>query len=138
MAENEVDLMLELIDYDKQIEIEDERWDENEVECEEEEISEEWEDVPVDIPVVIERENDKITVVADAAAPSKKDGKEPKAKRAKRAPLPKKFKCGNCSKQYALEYHFKRHMDICKKNTQKAKQKGTLLIKRCFFITIVN
>ena len=132
MAENEVDLMLELIDFDQEIETEAEKWDENGVEFEEEEFSEEWEDMPIDIPVVVEKVNDKMTVIisntttssSSSSSTTSKDDKQPKAKRAKRAPLPKKFTCTNCSKKYALEYHFKKHVEICKKTTQKAKQKG--------------
>ena len=130
MAENEVDLILEPIDFDQEIESEAEKWDENGVEFEEEEFSEEWEDMPIDIPVVVEKVNDKMTVISNTTTSSSsssstsKDDKQPKAKRAKRAPLPKKFTCTNCSKKYALEYHFKKHVEICKKTTQKAKQKG--------------
>ena len=38
MAENEVDMLLEFIDFDQDIEIEVEKWDENAVEIDEEDI----------------------------------------------------------------------------------------------------
>uniref|UniRef100_A0A7M5VBH8 Uncharacterized protein n=1 Tax=Clytia hemisphaerica TaxID=252671 RepID=A0A7M5VBH8_9CNID len=133
--QNICDSFLEDIDFDEDISPEEENWSkEDEVIIEEEEIEEDWENfheapVPKVVKVVFvnEQEVEQILKVVEEAPPDKKNPRKNESK---------KFSCQNCEKKYAIEYHFKKHEDICKTKKKDKQEKGHGLDAKLFEINV--